>query len=158
MQIQALLQVFASALAISGVTAELHEREIYARDIAPGQLRHLAKYQAKNARSLSPDQHAALERMKRLVKDYAVDDIHEARAACESAFGDAECKRVLHAGRDVNHARRGPLVGRAPTCECADQSPYCPGSQHCKYKLANCNFTSKGCGALGLYVCNGLCE
>lgn len=141
---QTFFQIIASAaLAINGVTADLHDRDVYLRHIAPEQLTRLQKYHTENLRSLNADQTAVLERVKRLVSDYAVHDIHEARAACQASFGPAECKRILNGGDGGSKpARRDALVGRAPTCECADQDPYCDGAQICKYKLSDCNFTN----------------
>lgn len=143
MHIQTLFHVVASAaIVVSGVSAELHVRDVYIRHIAPGQLARLDKYHAENARSLNNDQAAVLERVKRVVSEFAVDDVHEARAACDAAFGTARCKRILTGKEgESKPARRAALAGRAPACECADQDPYCDGAQICKYKLSDCNFS-----------------
>ncbi|OAQ77971.1 hypothetical protein VFPFJ_10338 [Purpureocillium lilacinum] len=154
MQLPAVFRFVATVLAV-GASAELHERDVYVRHIAPGQLKRLDHYRAENARSLTAEQVDVLERVKRIVSDHATHDVVAAREACNAAFGHQECRNVL-SGRSES-ANKGLLGRRAPDCECADQDPYCDDPHICKYKLSNCNF-QKGCGLGGLYVCNGLCE
>ncbi len=177
MQPPAVFRFVATVLAV-GASAELHERDVYVRHIAPGQLKRLDHYRAENARSLTAEQVDVLERVKRIVSDHATHDVVAAREACKAAFGHQECRNVL-SGRSESAANKGLLGRRAPDCECADQDPYCDDPHICKYKLSNCNFQSKsyfnrpllpkvkgqpdtripeGCGLGGLYVCNGLCE
>jgi len=157
MQLQAIVQVLVAAtLTASVVNAEFHDKAVYAKDIAPGQLQRIASYRAEKGDSLNVAQTSVLDKAENVVKNFDVNEIDALKAACDVAFGHEECINVLAGGRVGGEAKRS-LLGKRVLCECSDEDDYCISGYHCQYKASNCGFYT-GCGFVNAYVCNGLCS
>jgi hypothetical protein len=157
--IKSLLTTLLSLTAVT-VSGKLHSRDIYHRDIAPAHRARVASYRSQ---ADTPSKRAVLDQLDSLIDTMDVAAAPKVRKACDAAFGDA-CTHLLtgkSADAEGAIAKRGasPLLRRDEVlCECTDEDAYCPEGFNCGYLAGNCRMTDKGCGTLGLYVCNGLCR
>lgn len=131
----------------------------YAKHIAPAQYARIASYRPL---ADTDPKRAVLDLADAMIASMDVSSIPQLRADCAAAFGSEDICGAILAGKDpVSVAARSPVVvdkrGR-PQCECTDRDAYCGGGGwYCAYKSNDCVFNN-GCGTLGLYRCNGLCE
>ncbi|AHH98039.1 hypothetical protein KALB_4677 [Kutzneria albida DSM 43870] len=79
------------------------------------------------------------------------------KEAAVEAFGYNEARALIATlgPPDESAASRASLLDK-PSCQCSDRDNWCSNNQYCG-KTNNCQ-RHKGCGSLGLYVCNGLCK
>ena len=150
---------FTTVLALLTTTAlaAVQDTNNYAKHIAPAQLARIAGYRPL---ANTDEKVAVLDLAESIVAAMDIDSIPEIRASCATAFGEALCGHILAGKEVVSNVERSPLVEARgnPQCECTDRDAYCGGGGwYCKYQSNNCVFND-GCGTLGLYRCNGLCE
>jgi hypothetical protein len=141
------------------VSADFLPRSLYHRDIAPSHLTRVASYRSQ---ADTPSKRAVLDQLDSLIETRDVSAVPKVRKACDAAFGSAFTHLLTGKSADGGVdgvVKRGssPLLRRDPICQCTDANEYCESGYSCEYGALGCDFTSKGCGTLGMYVCNGLC-
>ncbi|RYP20775.1 hypothetical protein DL765_002608 [Monosporascus sp. GIB2] len=156
MQFKTIFSIAATAaLAISGAHAGLKDPRVYARDVAPTQLSRIAEYRSQHADGLDDPQKAVLDRIEAVIVESATNDIPALEAACNDAFGAAECKYLL-TGKSKTKRAAVLSARQKPLCECSDESDWCDDGFRCSYQYKQCS-VNDGCGTLGWYDCDGLC-
>lgn len=147
MYLPSIIQAFAAVtIAVSGAFAELQDPAVYARDIAPKQLAHLAKYREDHAGTLTDAHTEVISRAENAVRNFAVEEADAITEACNAAFGEDECKHILY-GRDrrASNRMRGLSRRQAIECHCTDEDPSsdCDDGYKCQYKFLDCAFNGK---------------
>ncbi|MEH6373757.1 bacteriocin fulvocin C-related protein [Streptomyces sp. KLMMK] len=123
---------------------------------------HLQRYQSAHP-NLSQSQRRVVDTVVALASqpstfasDRVSDEVGLLADTVKNVFSDTEARALV---ATIGPADQSAITtnAQAPICECSDASPYCSDCR-CQYRSHGCLFTNKGCGFLGLYVCNGLCE
>lgn len=79
-------------------------------------------------------------------------------AAAVAAFGKDQATLLMATLGPADPAPVAPAaVAGPPACECTNRDDWCNTGFSCRYRSNDCVFQD-GCGFLGFYVCNGLCE
>ncbi|KAK2758687.1 hypothetical protein FQN54_003377 [Arachnomyces sp. PD_36] len=102
---------------------------------------------------LSPDQLAAVDSMGNLVKNLDQLSPESEKAATDKVFAAFGRKE----GLAVINPKFNAKEKRAAECECADASAYCDTGNECDKGYGDCERSDWGCGAGGLYACDGQC-
>ncbi|KAH7399725.1 hypothetical protein BKA64DRAFT_641892 [Cadophora sp. MPI-SDFR-AT-0126] len=132
------------------------DTSFYQAEIAPGQVKRLNEY--RTTHTLTAEQSQFIDTLVTVVKTADSSNMLELKASGEALFGASEISELLLGEIEpetVNTAitARNALK-RQTVCSCTNGWG-CNGGAHCPVS-SECH-RHKGCGALLLYVCNGVC-
>lgn len=146
--------LMASTLASPTPEAEFIDKAYYKEHFAPGQLARLENYRATH--TLTAEQDAFVGKLVHIVETADTSDLVQLKSEGEALFGD-QAYGLLTGDDGQTKSQRSTAMARLrreAVCECTngwgcDNGWHCPVSSTCH--------RHRGCGALYLYVCNGVC-
>ncbi|TQW01211.1 hypothetical protein V2A60_002218 [Cordyceps javanica] len=143
--------VLAVALFACAASASFVDQNVYASEIAPAMLQHLAGYRAGGGPGLSSAQSSFLDDAESVVKNLNVEKLEGLKDACNAAFGSEECTNILHPGGQVKSG-----LGKRDDCQCSTKDSWCDNNTRCSGGAGGCSKVG-GCGTLYRYECDGEC-
>ncbi|KAJ2975008.1 hypothetical protein NQ176_g5755 [Zarea fungicola] len=151
--------IIAVTLAAAGADAEVLEKGVYEKIVAPNVLQRIASYRESHGSGLSSAQISILSEAERVVNDFDVENVAALKHACSAVFSEEECLAIMTGPRPPVQQASPGLGRRTNLCSCTDEDPGsdCPSGFRCQYGAGNCGMFT-GCGFLDIYVCNGLCQ
>lgn len=137
--------IVAITLAVAGTDAEVLEKGVYEKLVAPNVLQRIASYRESHGNGLSSAQSSILSEAERVVHNFDVDHVAALKSACSAVFSEEECLAIMTGPRPPIQQASSGLGRRTNLCSCTDEDPGsdCPSGFRCQYGAGSCGMFSK---------------